>query len=102
MKRTKSLCLVLIAAGCMAASGCVVIESSVIGGKLGPGSAISATASDYGILRLSVPAGLTEAAKSNLFAQCASSKVSGVSTELQMRDFFFVQSYTVTAGGFCQ
>jgi len=40
-------------------SACVFIHSSVIGQSTGSGSTVSAVDSDYGILRLSKPQGLT-------------------------------------------
>lgn len=44
---------------CLLMSACVFVNSSTIGGTTGSGSPISATHSDYGILHLSKPDGLT-------------------------------------------
>jgi hypothetical protein len=102
MKRTNAVLAVLIAALCIAATGCVTIESSKVGERGGPGAPISVSTSDYGFLHLSAPTGLTQTAQSNLMAQCATGKVSGVTTELSMREFLIVQYYTDTVSGVCQ
>ena len=91
---------VLIAA-CAGASGCVMIQSSMLSSRLGAGSPISTSTSDFGYLHLIAPSGLTQAAGANLLSQCASGKMSGVTSELSMRDFILVQYYTVSANAFC-
>ncbi|HUO05369.1 MAG TPA: hypothetical protein VMU16_09245 [Candidatus Binataceae bacterium] len=102
MNRIKGWLIAGVAVACVSAQGCIVIESSTVGERTGSGAAISASASDLGVLRLSAPTGLTQTAQANLLANCATGKVSGVTTELSMRDFFIVQSYTVSATGVCQ
>ncbi|MGH7812458.1 MAG: hypothetical protein ACREQI_00445 [Candidatus Binataceae bacterium] len=102
MNRSKGLRFAILAVACLAAPGCVAIESSAVSARTGSGAPISASASDYGILRLSAPEGLTKSAQTNLLAQCATGKVSGVTTQLQMRDFFIVQYYTASVSGACQ
>jgi hypothetical protein len=98
MKRINSLLL----AACVTASGCVFLQSSSVSDRGGAGAAISASASDIGILHLTAPSGLTQTALANLLGNCATGKVSGVSTELSVRDFFLVQSYNVSVSGTCQ
>ena len=86
----------------MALSGCVVIESSSIGGRQATGQATTASTNGYGILRLSAPVGLTTGANSQLATGCPSGKFTNPQTELSMRDFIIVQYYTVTADAVCQ
>jgi hypothetical protein len=81
--------------------GCVFVQSSSVSERGGQGNSITASASDFGYLHLIAPQGLTQTALSNLLSNCATGKVSGVTTELQMRDFFFVQSYNVSVSGTC-
>jgi outer membrane protein OmpA-like peptidoglycan-associated protein len=84
-------------------SACVFINSSVIGQSTGTGSAVSAVNSDYGILRLSKPHGLTSAVNADLLKQCPSALLTDVQTQLSMRDWFLiVQYYTVTANAVCK
>ena len=101
MKHISSFILAALLAGCVLACGCVVVESSAISDRAGAGNPISASASDLGYLRLVAPQGLTQTALANLLGNCATGKVSGVTTELSMRDFFIVQSYTVSVSGVC-
>jgi hypothetical protein len=89
--------LVVIAQLC----GCIFVQSSAISDRGGSGNAISASASDLGYLHLVAPQGLTQTALSNLLSNCATGKVSGVTTELTTRDFFVVQSYNVSVTGTC-
>ncbi len=84
-------------------SACVFVHSSTIGQTTGGGSAVSATDSDYGILRLSKPEGLTSAANADLVKQCPSGLLTDVQTQLSMRDWLLiVQYYTVTANAICK
>ena len=84
-------------------SACVVIQSSTIGESTGSGSPVSASRSDFGILRLSKPLGLTSAANTSLANQCQSGLLTDVQTQLSMRDWFLiVQYYTVTANAVCK
>ena len=90
---TFSLCL----------SACIMIQSSTIGGSTGAGSPVSARESDYGLLRLTKPQGLTSAASADLAKQCSSGLVTDVQTQLSMRDWFLlVQYYTVAADAVCK
>jgi outer membrane protein OmpA-like peptidoglycan-associated protein len=84
-------------------SACVMIHSSAIGQTTGSGEPVSAVVSDYGILRLSKPAGLTSAANADLLKGCQSGLLTDVQTQLSMRDWFLiVQYYTVAANATCK
>ncbi|HKN13208.1 MAG TPA: hypothetical protein VJX68_08425 [Candidatus Binatus sp.] len=101
MKRLNSIILAALLAGCVQAYGCVFVQSSAISDRAGAGNPISSSASELGFLHLVAPQGLTQTALSNLLSNCATGKVSGVTTELTMRDFFIVQSYNVSVSGTC-
>jgi hypothetical protein len=101
MRRINAILIASMLAICVSASGCVFIRSSAISDRTGAGASIAGSASDYGFVYLVAPAGLTQAALSNLLSNCATGKVSGVATELNMRDFFIVQYYTVSVTGTC-
>ena len=101
MKRINSAIVAVLLAGCVQAYGCVFVQSSSVSDRGGAGNPISASASDLGYLHLIAPQGLTQAALANLLSNCATGKVSGVTTELTMRDFFVVQSYNVSVSGTC-
>jgi hypothetical protein len=101
MKSRNSIVAAALIAGCAQAYGCVFIQTSTISDKGGPGNPISASASDLGYLHLVAPQGLTQTALANLLSNCATGKVSGVTTELTMRDFLIVQSYNVAVTGTC-
>jgi hypothetical protein len=101
MKPISSIILAALLAACVQAYGCVVVESSAISDRAGAGNPISSSASDLGFLRLVAPQGLTQTALANLLSNCATGKVSGVTTELSMRDFVIVQSYTVSVNAVC-
>src|SRR5271167_3634561 len=101
MKRLNSIILAALLAGCVQAYGCVYVQSSAISDRAGAGNPISSSASELGFLHLVAPQGLTQTALSNLLSNCATGKVSGVTTELTMRDFFIVQSYNVSVSGTC-
>jgi outer membrane protein OmpA-like peptidoglycan-associated protein len=84
-------------------SGCVFIHSSTIGESTGAGSAVSAAHSDYGILRLTKPQGLTPEVNADLVRQCPSGLLTDLQTQLSMRDWFLiVQYYTVTVNAVCK
>jgi hypothetical protein len=84
-------------------SACIFIRSSTIGQRTGAGSPVTAVDSDYGILHLSEPEGLTSATDADLLKQCQSGLLTDVQTELSMRDWFLiVQYYTVTASAVCK
>jgi hypothetical protein len=101
MKCLNSILRAALLAGCVHAYGCVFVQSSAIADRTGAGNPITANASDLGYLHLVAPQGLTQTALSNLLSNCATGKVSGVTTELQTRDFFIVQSYNVSVSGTC-
>ncbi|MBF6560067.1 MAG: OmpA family protein [Candidatus Binataceae bacterium] len=80
-----------------------MINSSTIGQTTGAGAQVSAMDSDYGILRLSKPQGLTSTANADLIRQCQSGLLTDVQTQLSMRDWFLVvQYYTVAANAICK
>jgi len=84
-------------------SACVVIHSGTISESAGGGSAVKAEYSDYGLLHLTAPSGLTSSANAALASQCQSGRISDVQTELSMRDWFLiVQYYTVTTTAVCR
>jgi hypothetical protein len=102
-KFVEKLCRVVAVGIFLSVSGCVFVHSSAISESTGSGSAVSAEYSDYGILHLIAPSGLTSNANAALVRQCQSGMLSGVQTELSMRDWFLiVQYYTVTASGVCK
>ena len=83
-------------------AACVVIRSSSISESAGSGSKVNAEFSDYGVLHLTVPDTLTSEADAALAKQCQSGLISGVQTELSMREFLIVQYYTVGVAGTCK
>jgi len=101
MKQINATLIGLMLAICMSAAGCVFIRSSAIADRTATGAPLSGSVSDYGYVELIAPPGLTQAALANLLSNCATGKVTGVTTELQVRDFFVVQYYTVSASGSC-
>lgn len=95
--------LIISAALSFSLSACVMINSSTISESTGGGAPISASRSDYGILRLSKPQGLTSAASTDLARQCPSGLITDVQTQLSLRDWFLiVQYYTVDANAICK
>ena len=101
MKRINATLIVALLTICVFASGCVYIRSAAISDRAGAGAPITGTASDYGYLELIAPVGLTQAAFANMLGSCATGKVTGVTSELEVRDFFVVQYYSVSATGSC-
>lgn len=101
MKKTSTLLFASLLAACLSTSACIMISSSSISDRAANGAAISANASDMGFLHLVAPQGLTNTANTNLLGQCATGKVTGVATELTMRDFLIVQLYNVAVNGNC-
>ena len=84
-------------------SACLFINSSTIGQTTGSGAAVSATDSDYGILHLTKPDGLTSAANADLLKQCPTQLSTDVQTQLSVRDWFLiVQNYAVAADAICK
>lgn len=83
-------------------SGCFFGMSGTISSTAAKGSTVSATSSDWGILHLSVPDDSTSQTNGQLTGQCPSGKISNVATELNMREFFLAQLYTVSTTGVCQ
>ena len=103
MKLVTPLLRMLAVGLCLSLSACVLIHSSAISESSGGGSPVGATHSDYGILRLSKPEGLTSAANADLVRQCQSGLLTDVQTELSMRDWFLiVQYYTLTVNAICK
>ncbi len=92
----------IIASLALALSGCFLVDSGTISSTPAKGNLMTASASDWGILHLTAPQGLTSTVNSQLISQCPSGKVSNISTELATREFFLAQMYTVTANGHCQ
>ena len=91
-------------ASCLATSGCIMISSSSISesNRTQAGNTATATATDWGILRLVAPVGLTGVANQQLASACPSGKFTDVQTELTMRDFILAQMYTVNSVAICQ
>jgi outer membrane protein OmpA-like peptidoglycan-associated protein len=84
-------------------SACLFINSSTISQTTGTGAPVSATDSDYGILRLTKPNGLTEVANADLLKQCPTQLLTDVQTQLSVRDWLLiVQNYTVAANALCK
>lgn len=83
-------------------SGCILVQSGTISSTAAKGNSVSASSSDWGILHLTIPQGLTSTVNGQLLGQCPSGKLSSVSTQFDMREFFLAQMYTVTADGLCQ
>jgi outer membrane protein OmpA-like peptidoglycan-associated protein len=103
MKFVTCLFRMLTVGLCLSLSACFVIHSSVISDSSGSGSPVGATHSDYGILRLSKPKGLTSTTNADLVRQCQSGLLTDVQTELSMRDWFLiVQYYTLTVNAICK
>ena len=101
MRPRSSILVCALLAGGVQAYGCVFVQSSAISDRAGAGNPIAASANDLGYLHLTAPQGLTQTALANLLSNCATGKVSGVTTELQTRDFLIVQSYNVSVSGIC-
>lgn len=88
---------------CLSLSACVFLQSGSISESSGAGAPVNAEYSDYGFLHLTAPITITSNANTALAAKCQSGMLSGVQTELSMRDWFFVvQYYTVTAAAACK
>lgn len=102
MKRLTAILSIPMIALCVMMSGCVVLESSSISSGATGGQKVSASASDWGVLALTAPYGVTSAANSQLASQCQSGKVGNIQTELSMRNWVLVQVYSVTAAGVCE
>jgi hypothetical protein len=101
MVRINSIVIAAILALGVQSYGCVFVQSSAVSERAGLGNPISSNAGDLGYLHLVAPQGLTQTALANLLSNCATGKVSGVTTELTVRDFFIVQSYNVAVTGTC-
>ncbi len=93
-----------VLAPCLALSGCIMVSSSSISDstKSQAGNTATATATDWGILRLTAPQGLTGVANQQLASACPGGKFTDVVTELSMRDFILAQMYQVNAVAICQ
>ena len=101
---SRFLTLGLAAAGGLALSGCIMISSSAISDstRSQAGNTATASATDWGILHLMAPQGLTGVANQQLANACPGGKFTDVQTELSMRDFFLAQMYMVNAVAICQ
>ena len=87
---------------CVMLSGCVWLRSSAIADRAGSGGqTVRVSTGDYGILHLTTPDGITEAANSQLVSQCQG-KLTNAQTELAMREWILIQWYTVTSVAVCQ
>ena len=85
-------------------SGCFFMMSGTISsnsGSVGTNTPVSASSTDWGILYLMIPNGLTATANTQLVGQCPTGRISNVATQLTVRDFFVAQMYTVSATGNC-
>jgi hypothetical protein len=85
-------------------SGCFYMMSGTISsnsGSVGTNTPVSASSTDWGILYLMIPNGLTQTANTQLVGQCPTGRISNVATQLTVRDFFVAQMYTVSATGNC-
>jgi hypothetical protein len=82
-------------------SGCVWLRSSAISDRAGSGQTVRVSTGDYGILHLTTPDGITEAANSQLVSQCQG-KLTNAQTQLYMREWILIQWYTVDAVAVCQ
>lgn len=95
--------LALGAALSVGLSACAFVQSSTISATTGSGTPVTATDSDYGILRLTVPRELVSDTGADLAKQCPSGLLTDVQTQLSMRDWLLiVQSYSVTANAVCK
>ena len=103
LRRLAALVRWFLLAACLGFSGCIALQSSSISDRSGSGSGqtVSLFSSDYGILHLTEPEGLTEATNSKLVGQCQAGRVTSVVTELSMREWIMIQWYTVSASGTC-
>src|SRR5271168_2429922 len=85
MVRINSVVIAAILALGVQSYGCVFVQSSAVSERAGLGNPISSNAGDLGYLHLVAPQGLTQTALANLLSNCATGKVSGVTTELTIR-----------------
>jgi hypothetical protein len=86
---------------CVMLSGCVWLRSSSIGDRGGSGQTVRVSTGDYGILHLTTPDGITEAANSQLVSQCQG-KLTNPQTEMALRVWILIQWYSVNATAVCQ
>jgi hypothetical protein len=87
---------------CVMLSGCVWLRSSAISNRAGSGGqTVRVSTGDYGILHLTTPDGITEAANSQLVSQCQG-KLTNAQTQLAMREWILIQWYTVNSTAVCQ
>jgi hypothetical protein len=102
MIRHSKIIIAAFAFASLALSGCYVVHNGSISSAAAKGTKVSSSASDWGILHLTAPQGLTSTVDSQLLGQCPTGKVSNISTELASREFILAQMYTVSADGYCQ
>src|ERR1700693_148688 len=76
-----------VLAPCLALSGCIMVVSSSISesSRSQAGNTATASATDWGILRLTAPQGLTGVANQQLASACPGGKFTDVQTELSIR-----------------
>ena len=101
LKRLATLVRLFPLAACLVFFGCIALQSSSISDRSGGSQTVSVWSSDYGILHLTEPEGLTETTNSKLVGQCQVGRVTSVVTELSMREWIIIQWYTVSASGIC-
>jgi hypothetical protein len=102
MKKSLVQSSVIIVGLCAMLSGCVFLRSSSISDRSGGGGqTVRVSTGDYGILHLTTPDNITEAANSQLISQCQG-RLTNAQTELAMREWILVQWYTVSATAVCQ
>ena len=101
LRRLAALVRLSLLAASLVISGCIVLQSSSISGRSSGNQTVSVWSSDYGILHLTEPEGLTEATNSKLVGQCQAGRVTSVVTELSMREWIIIQWYTVSANAIC-
>ena len=91
-------------ASSFALSGCIMLSSSSISSseRSQAGNTVTAAATDWGILHLTAPQGLTGIANQQLASGCAGGRFTDVQTELSMRDFFLAQMYMVNSVAICK
>jgi uncharacterized protein YceK len=104
MRLVSRFLVLSVLAPCLALSGCITISSSSISAstRTQAGNTATASATDWGILLLTVPQGLTGIANQQLASACPSGKFTDVQTELSMRNFVLAQMYMVNAVAICQ
>lgn len=102
MNTARAIKVAMVAASLFGLVGCAMIQTSTISSSSAKGNNVSGQAAGWGVLHLMAPDNLTASASGEMMGQCPSGRISNVQTELQTREFFVAQMYTVSAMGFCQ